>query len=366
MRAIALATTLCLASLTSCGQTPTLAKSMPTKPRAVATKNPRAILVLSEATGRAIGARLTINGGGLVRINQHVSPLEVACPPTGKDVYGRVDLPAAEWLELNRLTPAELDENLEYADAISAQPLRVTHRVTARVPHPPKGIWSDKCLTATHYIANADLDTVNGKTVARRVVLMPLFDEIASGSVDCRLGFHLASSHPGLCVQREPYTCDYGQLQDCKNQCEAGDAGSCEHLVTANIAAPARALAAERACSLSARNCCGLAATLANTAGSTAKAGDLAQAGCQSGQSWCCSTLSSIRFNAGDLAGSAQALAAGCNAGLGTCLAGARRSRAAGLLDLARDLASVACQAEAPDACAELRSIAKQMPGPQP
>lgn len=367
MRAIALATTQSLVGIcllaSGCHHEVARSYTKPVAhpPRAAA----RAVLVVGSGTAKSIADAL--DHGGLIRVRQTPELLEVVCPSLGKNVYGRMELDAPEWLNLQDLSPTELDENLEFPEAVPPKPLRVTHRITARVPVPLTQKWVDSCLEATHFVRRLDADVVDGQLHVRRVVLSPILREVAPTPSTCRVGFHLATSIPGLCVQRVPFSCQSSEQEQCVKQCEQGDAESCERLVRASTVAPGlvtqkQMSAAERACALHKANCCELATILLYTPSTAAWARSeaLARGGCGAGSLWCCATLGIILDNAKDLAGSAKATAAACSLSVAFCLRAARRSRSAGLLDLAQEQASVACQADEPNACREMRDIAKE------
>ncbi len=323
----------------------------------------RAVVVVGSNTAKSIAQAL--GRGGLIRVRQTADRLEVVCPDLGKNVYGRVELEAPNWLNLQDLSPAELDENLEFEKAAPAVAVRVTHWLTARVPIPLTERWLDNCLDATHFVRRIDADVVDGHLYVRRVVLFPTLPEVAPTPSACRVGFHLATSFPGLCVQRVPFTCQSGEQEQCVKQCEQGDAESCERVVRASTVAPGlvtqkQESAAERACALNKANCCELATILMYTPSAWARSEALARGGCGAGRLWCCTTLGIILDNAKDLSGSAKANAVACSLNVAFCLRAARRSRAAGLLDLAHEQAAVACQANEPQACGEMRDIAKE------
>ncbi|MBL8716043.1 MAG: hypothetical protein JNL79_08605 [Myxococcales bacterium] len=299
----------------------------------------------------------------MILVRQRVDGLEVACKAVGRDVYGAIDLPAPAWLELPKLTTEELDENLEFSGAQPAQRLRVTRRLSARVPIPLTDRWFDGCIEATHYVDRLDVDVdANGVEVVRRLVLQPI--GATTLPPDCRSGFHLAASVPDLCVKRTPHTCPIGG-DDCAAECAAGDAGSCERASAASglafgkLTKPQVELA-ERACKLDAAHCCYLGALLTHDFTATQRLEEVASAGCASAEYECCLALAIGRQNAGAPEGSSSAYAKACEAGAeGACLLSARAAEAVGNHELARRHAKVACQAEVPTACDELRRLTK-------
>lgn len=348
-----------LVALAACASGPVARPPHRAPPSTPTAQHPRTILIPAAQTAQAIQKRLA--GRGLILVRQRSDGLEVLCKSVGHDVYGVVALPAPSWLELPKLTPEELDENLETPDAQPAQRLRVTRRLTARLPTSLMDRELTHCIEATHYVDRLDLDVEpDGREVVRRLVLHPVAD---ASLAPCRLDFHLASSVPDLCVRRSPHTCRPGGA-DCAAECTAGDAGSCEYAaMTYGLEGgknPNQLDLAERACALDSGHCCLLGALLGAGTGAGKRIEEVTAGGCAQAQHICCLCLAVARQNRGALEGSSSALAQMCEAGdAGGCLRSAEAAEKLGNLSLARRHAAVACQAEVPTACRQWRRLSK-------
>lgn len=349
-----------LALLAACAAGPSTATPSRTG-RPTTSSHPRTIIIPGAQASKEIHAKL--KNRGLVLVRQKLNGLEVTCPAVGREVYGVVDLPAPSWLELPKLTAEELAENSDGSGELSAQRLRVTRRLSARVPVPLSDRWLDHCIEATHYVDRIDVDVdKGGSEIVRRLVLVPI--GATALPPDCRGDFRLASDIPDLCVKRAPHTCRIGD-KDCLALCAAGDAGSCERAssaggLTFGKLTKEQASLAEQACNLDSSHCCYLATLLTYDSSASQRIEDVATGGCANAQHSCCLALAIGRQNGGAKEGSSAAYASACEAGAeGACLLSARAAESVGKFELAQRHAAVACQAEVPGACEELRRLTK-------